>query len=232
MARTAEGPFRDQADLFGAMMSGPVVVIFALVAVLLSCLPLHHAVQRRHVANTRTRISARQLVGRHLMRAAAGAWVIFFLHGFVAFAAWPRFGNPSIDPLGYGLTPAEAAVDAAARSSYGFLLEGGDLAFGLGYSAWLGAAAAAYGGLGACLLLLLPQRLLALALPFLIYLGGSIAAAVAAEPHLGLMESLFPFGLTAAHPAVSAAPTIVVIFTTIAMSAIVVHRAPTNPRLS
>lgn len=228
--------FYDHDDVYSSMMNGPTVLVFPLVAVLLSCLPLHEQLRARHVANTRTRMPSRLLAGRHLRRVAIVAGGVFFLHAFVAFlvahVVWPWFGDPAIDWAPTDMTPAEVVENRLTGTSYTFLYAHGTFVYGLAYAGWVGLAAAAYATLGACILFLLPNRILALSIPFLVYATGTAASALIGAPRTGLMSSVFPYGLVAGHPLEAAASTLIVILGTAALAVLVIVRAPTNPRLS
>jgi hypothetical protein len=236
MNAASTGSFRDRSDVFAIMMLAPVCLVLPLVVSLLTCLRLYRELGRRFVGNTRSRTDIRVLLLRRFAVASAAAALIFFSYAFVpflvAFVVWPVLGDPSIDPLGYGMTPAEAVTDSYSRSSYDFLLRGGDYAFGFGYAAWLGLAAAAYAILCCCFLVTLHNGVLALALPFLIYFGATVAAALIGEPNIGPVYSLFPFGLQATSPIVAAAPTLLIMAGTFLFAVVVIAKAPTNPRLT
>lgn len=228
--------FSGHADLFGWMMINPVEVLFPLIVVLLTCLPLSAALQENFIAHTRARRGPRALVARHIAIPAAVGGAIMFVYGLVtfvvAFYAWPAFGDPGIDPAGYNLTPAAELTERVSDSSANFLLAFGEWAFGLGYSLWLVCNAAACAAMGACFLLLVSHRLLALALPFAVYFGGSIVAAVIGEPFLAPMFSLVPFGLETTTPLRAAAPCLALMVVAAVLTTVVVTAAPRNTRLT
>ena len=124
------GSFRDRSDVFAIMMLAPISLVLPLVVALSTCLRLYAQLTERFVANTRSRMSAREFVLRHMARAAGGSALIFFLYVFaafvVAFYIWPLVGDPAIDPEGYNMNAAQAAAQSLERSSYSFLLEYGD----------------------------------------------------------------------------------------------------------
>lgn len=230
------GSFRDRSDVLAIMMLAPVSLILPLVVALLTCLRLYAQLTERFVANTRSRMSAREFVLRHMARAVGASALIFFLYVFaafvVAFYVWPLVGDPAIDPEGYNMTAAQAAAQSLKRSSYSFLLEYGELAFGFGYAAWVSLSSAAFAVLCCCFLVTLPNRILALGLPFLIYLGSTVGAALIGLPRFGLLYSLFPFGLEASAPLIAAAPMLVLAAVTLVFAAFVLYRAPTNGQLA
>jgi hypothetical protein len=236
IAASLRASFRDHLDVFNAMMLAPVGLLFPLAAVLLTCLGLYHELVARYVANTRTRIAATIYVGRHMLRIAAAALVVFFLYSFVpflvSFYVWPAWGDPAVDPMGYEMTANQAVTNSFDRTTYSFLLQYGAIVFGLVYSAWVALAAAAYAVLGACFLLTIPNRIAALALPYIFYIAGTVAASLAGFPHLGLLYSVFPAGLEASDAVQAAAPTVVVIGSALVFSVIVILRARTNRRLA
>lgn len=228
--------FRDHYDLYTDIMLGPIGLIVPLIVTILFCSTTYAELSARFVSQTRTRESIRPRVTRRMTSRALGAGALFFTYAWVpfvlAFAVWPMLGDPAIDPAGYGLTPAEAAADSLVRDSYSGILQFGDVAFGIAYSLLVGLAAAAFAVLGESFLLIVPHRILAMALPFLIYVGSTVAAAVLGVPYAGLLYSLFPGGLAAIDPLIAATPTFVLFAVVAALAVWVVVRAPRNTLLA
>jgi hypothetical protein len=232
----AHAGVRDHLDVLSAILVSPTSLILPVVAVLVSCLPLYGELGDRFIANTRGRIAIRErLVGMYA-RASAVSFLVFFLYAFIpfliAFVLWPLIGDPGIDPAGYKLTPAQAHADALGRNSYSFLLAGGDLPYGLVYSIWVGLAAVAFASLGFAFLLTVPNRILALSLPFVIYVAGTMGTALAGVPNVGFLYSIFPAGLQAVPPLEAAASMVILGLVAAVLVTITIHRSPTNPRLS
>jgi hypothetical protein len=213
--------FRNNLGIFDQLMISPIMLTLPLIAVLLGCLPLYEAVGHRFASNSRNRIDMREYVALKLIGAIVPSFVTFFAHSFlgfvIAFYVWPLLGNPAIDPGVYGFSAAEAARDGLTNSSYSSLLAAGPLTYGLLYSLWLGVGAATYAGLGVAALVVVPNRLFALALPFLIYFGETVLAALAGSPQAGVMYSLVPFGLQQTPMLEAAAPQLLVLAASVAV---------------
>jgi hypothetical protein len=68
------------------------------------------------------------------------------------------------------------------------------MTYGVLYSAWVGFCASIWAALGMAALLLVPNRALALALPFVIYFAQFVAASLAGNVRGSFVASMFPFG--------------------------------------
>jgi hypothetical protein len=232
----AHGSARDDLDVYSAMLVSPTCLILPIIAVLVGCLPLYLELGDRFIANTRSRIAIRERLMAMFARATGVSFVVFFLYAFipfvVAFVYWPLIGDPSVDPAGYRMTAAQAHADALTRNSYSFLLSGGTLPYGLVYSLWVGLSAAVFTALGCVFLLTVANRILALSLPFIIYVAGTLGAALLSLPNIGFLYSIFPAGLKSVSPIESIAPMVVLGALTVVLVATTILRSPTNARLS
>jgi hypothetical protein len=219
--RVQNSAFRSDFDVFSTMMSSPLVLVFPIAAVFVSCIPMYHEVGHRYLANTRTRIDVRNYVHSKLAVACLIAFAASFLITFLAFAlafwVWPIIGNPGILPAAYGMTPAQAQADALTSASYSSVLAWGDLTYGFLYAVWVGVGGAVFSGLGIASLVLIENRVVALSLPFLAYIVETLLMALVDSPQLGIMYSLFPFGITQQPMAVSVMPMVVFLLATVAL---------------
>jgi hypothetical protein len=195
---------RDDLDIYGFFMGTPINLIFPLVAVFLTCTSTYLELGNRFVANRRTRSDIRRYLVLQLARTLALSFGTFFLFAFVpfviAFCLWPAIGNPGVDPAGYHLSAAQARSDSYSRYTFSSLLAYGDPVFGLVYSALVAAAGAVFASFGLALLLVLRNRIVAIMLPFIVYLVESLGAALGGPPAWGLVYGLFPFQIAAAPP--------------------------------
>jgi hypothetical protein len=229
---TSDAIFPGNFSIFGEMMNSIETLLFPLIAVFVSGLGFYRAMVARHVSNTRTRIGIRRLLAKRVGLAAGAAGGVFFLQTLAAFVTahylWPLLGNPGVDP---DLSSAEAA-SVSYDFSFGSVLRASQQGFGLGYSVWVGLAAAAYAVLAICLLVTISNRILALAAPFLLYIASELVFELSGVPHLSFRFSTFPMGLTGSDLWLAAAPTLVLVVGVASFFAYVLHRAPTNPRLT
>ena len=100
-------------------------------------------------------------------------------------------------------------VDSWHRATLSQWLETGTWVYGFAYSVWVGFCAAVYAALGLASLLLLRRRAVAMAVPFLVFFGQTVAAQLGGVPQWTLDASMFPFGLVQAPVVVGLAPTLV-----------------------
>lgn len=206
--------FRDDLDFYALMMASPIFLVFPLIATVLACTGLYQDLGHRFASYKRLRMRPSKYVVSNYANAAAISFVVFFLFAFVpfilAFLVWPLVGDPHVDPSGYGLHTAYQVVqDSYTRFSYTSILKFGALAFGVGYSGWLGLCAAVYACIGVTSLLIVRNRVLAMAIPFLVFFVQTLVAALVGSPQLGLAYSAFPFGLQQSPVWLASSPTIV-----------------------
>jgi hypothetical protein len=192
--------YRDNFDVLSVISSaGPTTLLAPLFAVLVSCVPLYQELGNRYIANTRTRVDARAYVGSKLLVGVTIAFVTFFVGAFgaylLAFVVWPALGNPSVLPENYFMSPQEAAADSLTRASYSQMLAISPLFYGIVYSAWVGLGGAVFAAAGFAALVLVKNRALAMTLPLVLYFVQTLVASLVGEPTVGLMYSLWPFGL-------------------------------------
>lgn len=232
----ANAAMRDNLDVFSQMMRTPTYFVFPLAIVLLTCLPFDQELANRFVSSIRVRMSLRVHVGLRLIRVVGYGFATGFLYSFCSFATafliWPRIGNPNIAPEVYFMTASEAAADSLERITYSALLEGGPLWFGIAYSAWVGFGGAVYAAMGLLALTLIGNRLLALSVPVIIYFGGTVVASLAGWPFAAPLYSLFPFGLNATDPLLSAAPTLVLGVGVVCVGVLIFIRLPRLSRMT
>jgi hypothetical protein len=227
---------RDDLDIYGRFMSSPLDLLFPLAAVFLTCVPTFHDVGHRFIANTRARVSIRGLVAKRLLLVFCVSFGAFFLTGFVPFLVsyyfWPAIGNPSITPSLYNLTPSQAVLDSFSRHTYSGLLQAGALTFGLVYSLLVALAGATFACLGLVMLLLVRNRILALAIPFVVFLLETIGAALVGEPQFGFLYGIFPFGLAASPAWEALTPLAILVIILAALWIYVLARVRTLPNLA
>lgn len=193
-------------------MNTPFTLLAPVFVVFLSCSRFAQEIGNRFESSARSRVRTESYVFAKLLVACGTAFMVFFAWTFLAFASafvlWPKIGNPSLDPAGYGLTASSAVLESFGRTTYSQLLETGIWTYGLAYSAWVGFAAATYAALGMASLLVIKHRAVALSVPFLVFFFQSVAAQLVGVPALALSFSMFPFGLEQQSILVGVAPTI------------------------
>lgn len=202
--------YPSQIGVLSQVLITPFMFILPLVAALLGSLTVYMEVGNRFTSLVATRRSLRRYLAGRLVQAAVLPSVVYFAYAVfafvVAYIVWPQTGNPGVDPSNYQMTNQEAQRAEVADTSYSQLLGSGLIAYCLGYSAWLGISAGFYSVAAALCLVVLPNRLAAIAIPTALYLGESVIGIVVIGPQAGLVYSLFPFGLTQLPIVVAAAP--------------------------
>lgn len=228
--------FRHHPDVYYLALNTPVTYLFPLLIALIACTGAYHDVGHRYVSNVRTRQSARQYLTRSIARAAALSFAIFFLYAIIpfviAFYVWPAIGDPNIEPGVYGLDEASSIAESYRENSFGPILALGDLPFGVIYSLWMGAAAAATAALTIICLVTIKNRLLAFSTPFIVCLVQTVVAALLGQSQYGLVYSLVPFGFGRSELLAVAAPILVVDIGAIIATLWIRRRADTLERLA
>lgn len=187
------GPFDFYAYLIQHDSALPL--IFPLVAVLPYALGFSSKLSHRYLTYTRTRASIRRTLIRHLGRNAMITFGVFLVVGLIPtlFVIW---GQPHFEPDAYGFETPEAIRAALLHwKTFSQLLIYGEWAPVLAYSSWLALNAALYSTLAMCTLLMVPNRILGLSLPWVGYLLISFLSAVLWLETYSIALA-FPFNLT------------------------------------
>jgi hypothetical protein len=130
------------------------------------------------------------------------------------------------------VTAAQALTDTYTRHIFTGLLVYGDAVFGVVYSALIGFAGAVFASLGLGMLVLIRNRIVALAVPFGLFLVETVGAAVLGVPQFGLLYGLFPFGLSASPTWQALAPVACITAALVVIWAYAFSRARTLPNLA
>lgn len=184
------------ADLFELMLSGAVPLIFPLLAVLIFPAPFSTRLVDRFIFYTRTRISIESYLVRVACANGLLTFSVFFLMVIVTFlsafylapAAGVRFDLSSAP-----IEQLRSSQDNAFTFSQ--LLSIGNGVFALVYATWVGLFGAIIATVGLIATLLIPQRVVALALPTIIYFLENFGLAVVGLEVFRSVTSVFPFAL-------------------------------------
>lgn len=208
VADTANTIFRDEGDILVSLLGSPLVLVFPLLVALVGSRSLAADVARRAFVSERCRRSFTALVSAKIISAALCSATVFFLLGLVATliaaVVWPLMGDPGIDPTVY-----HPVVPLEERFTFADLSGGSVLVFGLLMAFWSAFAAAVYSVLTSASLILVPNRAIALLLPFGAYLGMSVLLSILGRPAVTPMFSVNPSGLQQSSWLVAASPTLV-----------------------
>ncbi|OQJ49359.1 hypothetical protein B5P19_14770 [Clavibacter sepedonicus] len=227
---------RDHFQAFGSAMLTPWLILLPLAIVVVTCTRFSSDLAHRFIGAQRLRRPVRALILARLGQAGAVGFALAFLMSFVpyllAFHVLPLIGNPGIDPSMSYMDAAAAAEYSRHQTGFGAVLRLGDIPFGLVFSTWTGFCGAVYAVMGITALLLIRNRLLALAAPMLLVFGQTFAAAVVGMPRLALYYSASAYGLSYDSDLQMMLPTLVLALVVSAIAAVVIRRAPHSGRLS
>lgn len=195
-------------DLFENTLGTGVPQVFAVAVACFGCLTLTWRLNHRFVSLTRVREDVRrQLVRRAILNAAAVGAVFFavvLVVAFVSFEVVPRLELVQFRPESL-LNRADDTPFSAAQirqhdlssNAWSFLYAAGWPLYALVYGAYVAVSAALWATVGFVLVLLVPNRYLALSLPFLIIHIVDFVIQVLGAPQFSPLVSVFPYNISA-----------------------------------
>jgi hypothetical protein len=187
------GPFDFYAYLIQHNSVLPLVL--PLVAALPYALTFSGTLSHRYLTYTRVRASIRRTLTNQLLRNGLTTFVVFLLVGLVP-QLFVILGAPHYEPEAYGYdTPESVAAAQLSWKTFSQLLAYGAWAPVVAYAGWLAVNAALYSTLAMCTVLLVPNRIMGLSLPWVGYLLTSFVTAVAGLEAYSI-ALVFPFDLT------------------------------------
>jgi|GEM_PF-1017848 len=188
---------RDRLDLFGLVINTIPAVSFPILAVLVYVSSFAGEVRNRFLVYTRTR---RPILETLRIKQTSNVKLSFLFFFFLAFIPFiyvyyidPLVGNTVFQPSLYGLTPDSVVEDSYSRNTFTNLLQYGNLTFGIIYSLWVGLNGALYAAISFYLILLIRNSLLALSLPYVLYIVISFTLGILQLDHFRPNQSIFPF---------------------------------------
>ncbi|MBW4033456.1 MAG: hypothetical protein HIU88_12475 [Acidobacteria bacterium] len=205
--------FANDLSQFGSLMDSPVQVLVPLIAAWLGCGALYAEVGNRFLTSQRARVGAGRLLTTRLGLSAVIPFLVLtafvLVTYWLAFVLLPNVGDPFVNAALYPSPSESGGSSETSLFSYSQLTANGDFAFGLFYACWFGFCGAVYGSLTAGLLLVLPNRAIALVVPTALLVVETIAAALSGSPYAGLLYSMVPFALQQAPILTAARPTLI-----------------------
>ncbi|MDQ0157378.1 hypothetical protein [Robertmurraya andreesenii] len=188
--------FRDSLDVFSFMME-VVALFFPIVATLIYLPSFSEELKNRFLVYTRIRIPLKKLLFMKFLTnfiLSFSFFFIFILFLFIlSFHIFPSLGLAHLQPEAYLLNEMTVKTDAYTRYTFTQLLEYGAFTYGLIYSFWVGLNAAIYASIGFLLLVLVPNKFIAMTFPTLIYLIGSYLLSVGNLRIFRFIDSIFPY---------------------------------------
>lgn len=220
---TKDAVFAYPLSAFATAMESPVSVVLPLIAVGLYLVRFSRELSDRFVVNVRARLDVRRYLGTKAAATAATAFLFFFIYAFVAFVAMvyvlPPTGALRFDPTG------SVAADHFARFSE--LWSVSPLLYGLVYAVWCGLNGVVWALVGFIAVLLVPNKLLALAVPVASVLLLSVAANLVGFDLLAPYTLWILFGYIQAPPWTALAPMAVLLAAVTVGAVLVVNRSAT-----
>lgn len=191
--------FRDRLDTFTFLFEGVLIVIFPLLATLIYLPSFSAELKNRFLVYTRLRIPVEKLLFIKFMANSVLTFAVFFIFVLFMFLLsyyiFPSVGWVQFDLEVYGLTESTIIEDRYTRHTFTQLLEYGLYAYVLFYAFWVGINAAVYSSIGFLLLLLIPNKFVALSIPWGIYIIGSFLLVDGLRP-FRLADTIFPYMYT------------------------------------
>lgn len=186
--------FRDGLDVFSFFMTSPGMLVFPLLVLCTSNLPMFAETSHRFAYQAAYRAGRVTYIASRIFASAASAFIGWFsivLVTFVlAFFVWDGFGDFRFAPEVY-----EQISLADTRVTYSQWLELGPWTYGLRYALIVGLSAAAFATVTACAALAIPSGFLAGSIGIVLYFLHTLSAALSNTPTQGIMYVIFPFGL-------------------------------------
>jgi hypothetical protein len=181
-------------DFYTLIMEGLALpLIFPLLAVALYVAPFSTQLSNRYLVYTRTRADIRRTLVSKACANATLTFVVFFLTGFMPFV-WAYLLEPALGLITYNTEALDPAASAQNLTTFSQLLAYGPWAYGLGFSVWLGLNGALYATIGFLLLFFIPNRFVAMSVPFLAVNIVGFVMAVLQVPQFA-PGSVIPFNL-------------------------------------
>lgn len=153
----------DPFDHFDLAISNLLPLLFPLLATFLYGLSFSAELVSSYWMPAHTRLGRVQYVTRHVFRAAFIGAAVFF----TVIAIWGVYTMmiaPALELIVY--YPRNGTLPPAERSTWTQLMTYGPLVYFAGYGAWVALHGAIYGALAVTVLINVPNRVLALLLPF------------------------------------------------------------------
>ncbi len=238
LADVSHSQYSSAVQIFGSFMNGTVRLLFPVAVALVSGSRIASELTHRYIANTRTRVGIRTALRRRLLRVPVQVGAAFALLGLVnaVVALWvvPAMWPESLDPAGYGLTSAAAIHAADVSVAPLSAVAGGNLiVFAVVAAFWLGAHAAIFALTTMLAVLVLTRPLVAMLVPFVLYVVESAVFQLLDLPGASfLISAVYPTGLQNYSLWSAVLPGGILAIAAIAAAAVMVARAPSNPRLS
>lgn len=205
--------FRSPQDIVATFMNAPIRLLLPVGVALIAGAGLAAQLGDRFVASTRARVDIRRYLARRAGVSVAATFGIFFVVGIItavsAYYIAPAVMGVQYDPEGYGLhSPAAIMTESIHIAPLTALLQFGPVAYIFGVGAWLGLNAAVLALVTVAAVLLIRRQVVALVVPFLVYMLQSVIAQHAGAGGASLIISAaYPSGMqnyalsTAAVPA-------------------------------
>jgi hypothetical protein len=227
-----------RAQVFGDFMNSPIRVLFPIAVALVAGLDLSGDLSQRYIVTTRTRQDIRLRLLHRFASVSMRTFTLFALvvivNAVAAFVIVPTIWPHAVDASQYGFTSAHAVQAAdTAQAPLSSAMAHGWLPFTLTAAIWLGCNAVTFGLLTLVSVLIIHRAVLALLVPAGLYLVESVALQILGVPGASfLISAVYPSGLQNYDLLQAMLPSLLLLIVTAGVSAILIARARTSPRLS
>lgn len=177
-------------DLLGVMYRGFTPALFPLYIALLYPLVFADQVAARHVAYIRNRTAFSRYLIENLRRGALNVGILFFLQALLAVAVseaatrWNLVGERLVNDLSVSGAATFTQIAEISPALYFFF-----------YPVWVAINGALATTVTMLVLLLIPNRLLALLLPFCVYWAENFVLSTLRLEQFRTVTAIFPFAL-------------------------------------
>lgn len=200
----------DELALLSACWSNLMPLLFPILIAVFFLPDVADEFSNGGVQAVRTRVGLGAYLTARLSRVGASAFLVVFTAVLLScvFAFWiaPHVAPGLITPMEAG----ETFSSPSQRYRFAGLLNVHPLVFGLFLAGWIGVNAAAFAAAGFAALVWIPNRFVALAVPFIAYWGLTVPPAVLGQESFAASPAIFPFSLDQV-PAWEAVPQLVVV---------------------
>ncbi len=200
MSHLSAAIYPSSAAVYYALQNGAIRLYFPFLIALIAGLGLTAELDNRFFANTRSRVGVKKRLKQQVIRVVAWTFGVFsgiaFVKVLIAFLVIPRLMPHVINSHVYAAT--EEAIQALSenQSPLTATLRAGLPIFAITTAVWNGVSASAFALLTVVSVVLIKNRVLAILLPAVIYVGESIWTQLIGLPGASYLgAAIYPAGL-------------------------------------
>ncbi len=189
--------FTSEYDVFTFFFDSFVPILFVVFSILVYTGAFAQEISHRFIVYTRLRISIKKILAIKFTTNFILTFSVFFIFifSYFAFAYYvePSIGLVKFDQNFFSLNHTTVEEYTLTQNTFGQLFKYGTLVYGLTYSLWVAFNAALFASLAFLLVLLIDNKLLALSIPFGLYVIQSFFMGMLGMIQYQFYQTLFPF---------------------------------------